>query len=74
MSNYDKLEKLMTEEMQVKEGWWVLKPKQSEELKASIAELLKSNEELKESSENLAAEVWELKSTIEFLLKTINGK
>ena len=67
MSNYEHLEKLMTENMQVKDGWWVLKPQRDEQLLAAIADL-------KESNENLAAEVWELKSTIEFLLKSINGK
>lgn len=67
MSNYEKLEKLMTENMELKNGWWGLKPRRDEQLLAAIADL-------KESNENLAAEVWELKSNIEFLLKSINGK
>lgn len=65
----------MNDQMEVKEGWWGLKPpSQNEELKASIAELLKSNKELKESNENLAAEVWDLKSNMDFLIKALFGK
>lgn len=67
MSNYECLEQMMSEQMQVTNGWWELKPQPDSELKAAITEL-------KVSNENLAAEVWELKSTIEFLLKSINGK
>ena len=67
MSNHDRLEQLMNEQMVKKEGWWMMPPKADKELRAAIADL-------KESNENLAAEVWELKSTIEFLLKNINGK
>ena len=67
MSNHDRLEQLMNEQMVKKEGWWMMPPKADKELRAAIADL-------KESNENLAAEVRELKSTIEFLLKNINGK
>ena len=82
MSNYDRLEKLMNDQIEVKEGWWGLKPNQAnkqkpsqtEELQASIAELLQSNKELKESNENLAAEVWDLKSNMDFLIKSLFGK
>ena len=55
----------MNEQMVKKEGWWMMPSNTDKELKAAIADL-------KESNENLAAEVGS--EVNEFLLKSINGK
>ena len=43
MSNHDRLEQLMNEQMVKKEGWWMMPPKADKELRAAIADLIEIN-------------------------------
>lgn len=75
MSNYKQLELLMNERMEKRGNWWGLKPQTAlVKERNNEDELIKAVSDLKRSNDDLAAEVWELKSTIEFLLRSINGK
>ncbi len=73
VSNYEQLELLMNERMEKRGNWWGVKP-QTAPVKEREDELMKAISDLKRSNEDLASEVWQLKSAIDFLLKSVNGK
>lgn len=76
MSNYEQLDLFMNEHMENKQGWWGLKSKSH--LKPSspseTKQLIELISDLKRSNDDLAAEVWTLKTNIDFLLKSLNSK
>ena len=80
IQNETYLQQLMDEHMTTTNGWIGLKPEPQEDeddsicLHCAITELQENQAKLLESNANLAAEVWELKGTIEFLIKIIQGK
>ena len=66
----------MESNMNLSNGWWSA-PKNSQEVPTKGTSEPTTNElllDLKRSSDDLAAEVWELKGAVEFLLKVIEGK
>ena len=74
------LQQLMDTHMTNDNGWITAKPELQEDqddsicLHCVITELQETQAKLLESNENLAAEVWSLKGTVEFLIQIIQGK